>query len=104
MINYLEYNYNLKYIESIDIDSKFSINIKLINLGFSKKEILFEVPKSFVNIPLCKKCRFPVRISDLKSFDNLPKGDKQCRNCEKSILKFRFGRLVFLKNRIIYFK
>ena len=105
LINYLESNYKLKYIGIVDINSKISISLKIVSLNFFNKEILFEVPKSFMNIPLCKKCRFPVQRTDLKPFqDNLQYGDKQCRNCGESIWRFKSEGWEFLKDKIIYFR
>jgi len=71
-IQYLEENYNLRYIETIDLSSPISFSIPLIGFSPPNKEVIFESNPNFDKIRKCKGCNFPIE-------------SEICGNCRKDI-------------------
>jgi len=83
LIEYLEKKYVLKYLETIDFNSPFSLNIPLFGFSPPHKEIMFKSNKAFDKIKKCKNCNFPIESDDWIVVKNI--NISVCRNCSGDI-------------------
>lgn len=86
LIEYLEEEYKLTFLEIIDLNPTFSITLPYFGIGFArfKKEVMFKSSKKFKESGnrFCPDCNFPIfSENDLEPFKGNEENQKTCKHC-----------------------